>query len=533
MFDHAAELLDLVRGRGVHLGVLPAALAARYGHREAVSDDAPTPGLHPGGARTYDDLERHTGLLAAALAHAGVGGGRRVLVLLDNRIDIALTVFALARLGAVAVPVNARLTAHELRAVADAAGADLAVADHEPAAHAREVAIEVIEVEGIGDVLAGGGLAPLPPVGRDVDAPAVMLATSGTTGAPKAAVLTSRGLLTATGRLLAAPVGARRYGLRAGRDRVLAALPLTHVMGLQVLVGALCAGVPLLHRHRFRAEEVLDLIERERPNVFLGVPTMYADLEAAGAGTRDLTSVQLWGSSADAMPAERARRFQSYGRAVAERAGTAVFVDIYGMVELSGPAAVRVYPPSLVRAVTLPVVGVVLPGLQVRTVDDDGQPVGTGEVGHLQFRGAGVLRGYEGREDAGPDDDGWFATGDHGRLWPGGVFSLAGRGRDRLKVGGFSVFPAEVEAELATAPGVAEIAVVGLPDDRLGERPVALVVPTDDFDAEVFLAHAEREVAGYRRPREVITVERLPRGNHGKVDRDEATALAEARLEPA
>jgi long-chain acyl-CoA synthetase len=533
VFDHASELADLIRGRGVHLGVLPAALAARYGEREAVSDDAPTPGLHTGGARSYDDLERHTGLLAAALAHAGVGGGRRVLVLLDNRIDIALSVFALARLGAIAVPVNARLTAHEVRGVADAAGADLALADAGPAARALEVGLEVVAVDEVGAVLAGGGLAPLPPVGRDVDAPAVMLATSGTSGAPKAAVLTSRGLLAATGRLLAAPVGARRHWPRAGRDRVLAALPLTHVMGLQVLVGALCAGVPLLHRRRFHADEVLDLIEHERPNVFLGVPTMYADLEAAGAAERDLTSVQLWGSSADAMPTERARRFQGYGRAIAGRLGTAVFVDIYGMVELSGPAAVRVYPPSPVGTLSLPVVGVVLPGLDVRTVDGDGGPVGTGEVGHLQFRGAGVLTGYEGRDDAGPDADGWFDTGDHGRLWPGGVFSLAGRARDRLKVGGFSVFPAEIEAELASAPGVAEVAVVGLPDDRLGERPVALVVPTDDFDAAAFLAYAEREVAGYRRPREVVMVERIPRGNHGKIDRDRATQLAVARLAPA
>lgn len=529
------EIRDLLAGRGIHLGALTDVLARRYGDRAAVHDDAPTPGLHAGGTRTYIDLEDAVGRLAAAHLAAGRVEGERVLLLIGNRIDILLHTFALARIGAVASPVNPRLARGEIVAIAEATGATSAVADAPAAGTLSDGASGVTivptgtdEPHGLGAWLEANPSQRVPPAPRDPSETVLLPTTSGTTGTPKAAALTSRGLLSSAGRLLAAPVG-RQRGARAGRDRALAALPLTHIMGFMVATVMLCAGVPLWHRERFDAHDVLDLLEGEGHNVFVGVPTMYADLEAAGAAQRDLSAVQLWVSSADAMPPDRARRFQRSGAAVrvgGRPIGSAAFLDVYGMVELSGAAAVRVYPPSPVGAVPVPSVAVVLPGIEVRAVDEDGDPVGRAEVGELQFRGAGVLRGYEGR-DGGPDQQGWFSTGDHGRVWPGGFFSFAGRHRDRLKVGGFSVFPAEVEEELRQADGVVEVALVGLPDDRLGERPVALVVAGEGFDGQAFLTWAEERVAGYRRPRAVAIVDALPRGNNGKIDRRRATELAE------
>ena len=333
--------------------------------------------------------------------------------------------------------------------------------------------------------------------------------------------------------LSAAPVG-RAHGLRAGRDAVIAALPLAHVMGLSVMLGALCAGVRAIHLERFSAPEVLDRIEAARPNVFVGVPTMYADLEAAGAADRDLSSIQLWVSAADVMPAERARRFQRWGaaaRIAGRRVGIAAFADVYGMVELSGAAAVRVYAPSIAARLAPPAFAVTLPGFEVRAVDPEGRPLRHGQVGTLEVRGPGVLSRYEGARGAPLRDGGWFSTGDLARVWPGGVMSFAGRGRDRLKVGGFSVFPAEVEEALARHPDVAEVAVVGVPDERSGERLVALVVARrPGLDPAAFLGWAAGEVAGYRRPREALLVDALPRGPHGKIDRAAATRLASLRL---
>lgn len=524
----------LVRG-DVHLGDLPRLLARLYGEREAVVDPGRTPGLDQGPSRTFADLEEATARLAAAHRDHGRRPDERVLVIMDNRIDVALHVFALARLGAVPVPVNHRLTASEVAAVAAASEGTAAVVD----AGLEDVideALDVVTTSALGELM---DRAPDRRVERSehVDARqvALLLTTSGTTGMPKAAALTSRGLLASLGRTALVPLG-RQRGPRGGRDRALACLPLTHVMGLSVLLGTMCAGIPLVRRDRFRAEEALDLMERERINLFVGVPTMYADLEEAGAAERDLSHVQAWVSSADVLPVDRARRFQRYGsmaRVRGRAVGCAAFVDIYGMVELSGGAAVRLYPPSLTSRPWLPSFAVRLPGMEVRAVDADGRPVGPGRVGELQFRGGGVLRGYEGRDDVGPDDEGWFSSGDHGRVWPGGVFQFVGRAGDRLKVGGFSVFPAEVEHELRGAPGLVEVALVGVPDDRLGQRPVAVVVPGADFDPDEFLGWAKENVTGYRRPAEVVQTDHLPRGNHGKIDRMAATQIAVGQLEDA
>ncbi|MBS3939621.1 MAG: acyl--CoA ligase [Actinobacteria bacterium] len=515
----------LVRGRGVHLGDLTAVLAQRYGDRPAVEDPTPTPGRDADERRSFRDLEVAVGRFAAVLDDVGVAADQRVMVAIDNRLDVALLTFALARLGAVAVPVNHRLSRGELAAVAEASGAVAAIVDDEVAPR-LPAGLALLDSADLGRRL--DDVEPIGPAGGDPRATVVLLATSGTTGMPKAAALTSRGLLGALGRLAALPVG-RPRGLRSGRDLVLAMLPLTHVMGLSVLLGSLSAGVLLVRRSRFDAVEALELIERRRPNVVVGVPTMFADLEEKGASAFDLSSVQLWISSADAMPLDRARRFQRHGAIVqvaGRRLGRAAFLDIYGMVELSGAAAVRVLLPGPLPA---PSFAVALPGVAVRAVDEDGRPLRAGRSGELQWRGGSVLQRYEGHHESGRDEGGWFASGDVGRVWRGGVLQVSGRNRDRLKVSGFSVFPAEVEAELRDAPGVREVAIVGVPDDRTGERLVAAVVPGPGFDADRFLAWAGEQTAGYRRPRDVVVVDEIPRGNHGKIDRAAATDLVVGR----
>lgn len=518
--------LELLRG-GVHLGRLTRVLADAYGERPAVTDPAPTPGVHPGGTRSFAEIEYAVARHAAAFAGLGLAG-RTVLVALENRIDVVIHALALSRAGAIPVPVNARLKKGEFAAVVTASGATAVVADPDGPVLAKKV--ERVTTDDLVAWFEGHPDAELPPsTDGDPDAVALMLTTSGTTGNPKAAALTSRGLLGGVGLLSLVPVG-NQGGFRGGRDRMLACLPLTHVMGFSTTLAAWAAGVPLLRRPTFAADEILDLIESERPNVLVGVPTMYADLEAAGAAERDLSSIQLFISAADVLPLDRARRFQRFGAAgrIAGRAvGNAAFLDIYGMVELSGAAALRVLLPTPIGTLPAPAFAVSLPGFSVRAVDGFGDPLGFGQTGELQFRGPGVLQHYEGRPDAGPDDDGWLATGDHGQVLPGGLFRFAGRSHDRLKIAGFSVFPAEVETELRAGPGLVDVAVVGLEDERLGQRPVAVVVPGPDFDAEVFLAWARDAVAGYRRPHEVVVVDTLPRGNNGKLDRAAATRLAE------
>jgi acyl-CoA synthetase (AMP-forming)/AMP-acid ligase II len=522
-----SDLLALAKGEGVHLGSLTAVLAERYGDRPSVLDPDPSPGLDHGETRTYRDIEDAVGRLASVHADAGVTEGERVMIVCDNRLDVGLHAFALSRLGAVPVPVNHRLTAHEIDAIGKATDAKAAVADDEVA----DKLPERLRVTRVSEVAAQVGDAAHRGPRDDLDpgATAILLTTSGTTGVPKAASLTSHGLLSSLGRLAVVPLGADLGPLRRDRDRIFAALPLTHVMGFSVLLSALAAGIPLVRRGRFDADEALDIIERERPNIVVAVPTMYADLERAGAADRDLSSIQMFVSSADVLPPDRARRLQGYGAMInvnGRSAGSAMIVDIFGMVELSGPAAIRIYPPSPVGSLPAPSFAVTLPGVKVRVVDEEGQPVGRGTTGELQWQGPNVLKEYEGHAGSGPDGDGWFGSGDHGRLLTAGVFQFSGRSKDRLKVGGFSVFPAEVEEELDGGAGVREVAIVGVPDERLGERLVAVVDAEDGFDEGAFIDWAHDQVAGYRRPSEVVVVDSIPRGANGKLDREGATDLA-------
>jgi acyl-CoA synthetase (AMP-forming)/AMP-acid ligase II len=534
----AAARARLVFGGGLPLGELTCVLAEAYGDRPAIAAEAATPGL-PQRLRTYAALEEDVGRLAAAYQAASLRPSWTVAVLCANRIDVLLHVLAIARVGAVPLPLNARLRPDEQAAAISAAGAQAIVADADVAAPlltaeaARPLRVLWTGAGGppprdgfdLAEWLAAHPRELAPPVPVSAGAAAILLCTSGTTGMPKVARLDSRALLGALGRVHALPVGHQRW-LRPGRDAVLVALPLTHVMGLGTLLGSLCAGVKVIHLERFEAARVLERIEKDQPNVFVGVPTMYADLETAGAAQRDLSSIELWVSAADAMPADRARRFQRHGalaRPAGWRLGTAAFADVYGMVELAGPAAVRFYPPGPRRR-ELPAVGMVLPGFSARVIGADGKPRRIGGTGELQLKGKGVFAGYEG--SGGVPDDGWFATGDIARLGPAGTFAFVGRTADRIKVGGFSVFPAEVEQELRGHPSVEELAVVGVPEERLGEIPVALVVARPGFDAQQFLEWAADRVAPYRRPRRAFTVEELPRGKNAKLDRRKARELA-------
>jgi long-chain acyl-CoA synthetase len=518
-----------------HLGGVADFVGARYADRELVVGPTLLGRDRWTGRQLADTVAR----LGAAFARGGIRPGQTALVATDNRVDLLLHVLALARVGAIPAPASHHLKPTELAHVAAATGADAVVADSVTMGNLGESlptgAPRLVADGGPGgfDVL-GALRAGLPPAAAAPPRPAtdvaLLLCTSGTTGRPKAAALTSRGLLGAYGWLSLAPVGWQGRGPRAGRDTLLTGLPLAHVMGLGTAIAALHAGIRWLHLPRFDAHTALDLIEKERVNAFLGVPTMYADLEAAGIDARDVRSVQLWMSAADKMPSDRARRFQARSGIVRLRGrtlGVAAFLDIYGMVELSGPAAVRVLPPapSVSLSPTLPYR--LLPGLQVRAVDADGRVLGWGRTGTLQLRGPGVLRGYRAIEGAGPDARGWFSTGDQGRTWPGGLFAFSGRGRDRLKVSGFSVFPAEVEEALRGCRGVADLCIVGVPDPRTGERVTAVVVADEDFDEQRFLEDARARVQGYRRPRAVVTVAAIPRGKHDKVDREAATRLAQ------
>lgn len=471
--------LRLAFGSELTLGTLLDRLAEVHGDRVLV-DEAGGP------RRTYREAADLVAAWAGALAGAP---GDRVVVAFANGHDQLLACMAVSRAGLVPVPVNDRMSADEIEHVVADAGAVAIVRSPED--------------------LAGG--RPTDAVAVDPRAVGAIFYTSGTTGRPKGAELTHAALLHAATRAALWPAGLRR-------DEAVLALPTAHIMGFALLLAFACAGVPVHGLPQFDPVAVLDAIESRRATVFAGVPAMYRMLLDAGAASRDLRSVRLWISGADAMPPDLARRFQRMGATatvpvLGASVGEAVFVEGWGMVETAGLAIGRLSLPY----VDLPAVP--MPGYRLR-VDE--------ETGELLVKGPGVLAGYHGDAAATHDvlEDGWLRTGDRVRRGRLGGVSFDGRLKDVVKSGGYSVFSAEVERALEDHPAVAEAGVVGMPDDRLGQRVVAAVHLRSRATPEELRAFAAERLARYKVPRQVVVLgEPLPRGGTGKLQKDRLESL--------
>ncbi len=496
--DAVVARARLLTGGGTTLGsFLERSATARSSTRLVEDGDT---GLSLTQAEAAERVDR----LAAGVA-AQAGPGDRVVVATPNSYDQFLACLAVTRAGAVAVPVNAQMRPDEIEHVVADAGADVVVRD-------------------VDDLLASV------PLGRcssdDPDATAMLFYTSGTTGRPKGVELSHAALL---GQVRA---GALWPGLLR-RDEAVVSLPIAHIMGFVTLVGLAAAGIPVWFLPRFSAPAVLDAIEGRRPSVFIGVPAMYRLLEEEGAADRDLSSVRVWISGADAMPGDLARRFKAYGATVTlplvGSVGEATFVEGYGMVEIGGGVATKISPPLLGVGLG-DSLGVPLPGYRFRVVDDEGEDVGPGQEGELWVRGRATPRGYWGAPDATEavvTDDGWLRTGDLVRRGALGTAVFAGRKKDVIINGGYTVYAREVEVVLEEHPDVVEAGVVGLPDPKRGEVPGAAVRLTEGAGTTPaqLVRWARERLSSYKAPRRIVVVDELPKTGTQKVRRQELLAL--------
>ncbi len=305
-------------------------------------------------------------------------------------------------------------------------------------------------------------------------------------------------------------------------------LPVAHIMGFGVLLGLACAGIPVYFMSRFRPDDVLGAIEDRRATIFVGVPAMYRMLLEAGAAERDLSSIRVWAAGADVMPDELAEQFRGFGATatlpLVGPVGEAMFLEGYGLAESAGGVAVKLHLPVVGGLLSGSGVGRPLPGYHFKVVDDDGRTVRPGQVGELLVKGPGVTVGYWGDDELTSrvlTDDGWLRTGDLVRPGPFGSVTFTGRAKHVIKRGGYSVYAVEVERTLESHPAVAEAAVVGLPDPRLGEVPAAAVRlrPNTHVTPDELLAFAAAELADYKVPVELVVVDELPRTATQKVQR--------------
>lgn len=472
-----------------------------------------------GRSLTWSELEDEVCRVATGLGEAGIVAGHRVALAASNRLEFVTAYLAILRVQAVAVPLNPRATATELGRMLADAGARIAIADDVAVEAVREAVshldqpprVYVIAAPpGAGerayDELRAAPAHPIPAI-TDPERLAVLLYTSGTSGKPRGAMLTHRALLANIDQISDVDPP-----MVIGDDVVLGVLPLFHVYGLNaVLGGVIRHRAKLLLVDRFDPQGTLDLIDDEACSVVPVAPPVVAYWMQDPALEERLGPVRLLLSGSAPLAAELITAFT-------ERTGIPIHQG-YGLTE-----AAPVVTSTLCSADPEPgSIGAPLPGIDVRLVDESGAPAETGDPGEIEIRGRNLFSGYWPDGADGPGADGWWATGDVGILAPSGDLFLVDRLKELVIVSGFNVYPVEVEETIAEVPGVADVAVIGIPDETTGEAVLAYVVPKDGIDvADLVAAVAQRceeRLAGFKQPARVEVVPELPHTPTGKVQK--------------
>ena len=459
----------------------------------------------------YAMLDEASARVAALLKAKGLEQGDRVGLMLPNVPYFPVVYYGILRAGGVVVPMNVLLKAREVNFYLEDSGAKLLFAWHDFAEAAErgaaDAGAECILVEpGKFEGLLASQEPDREVAERAADDTAVVLYTSGTTGTPKGAELTHANLRQNC------MIVTHKLGEFTEDDVLLGALPLFHSFGQTCAMNAsvgIGATVTLLPR--FDPDKALQMIERDGVTVFQGVPTMYnAMLHCDSAETADTSTLRVCTSGGAAMPAELMRGFE-------EKFGC-VILEGYGLSETS-PVASFNHPDRERKPGSI---GTPIEGVEMKVVDDKGKEVPQGEVGEIVIRGHNVMKGYWNRSDATEaviTDDGWFHSGDMARMDEDGYFFIVDRKKDLIIRGGYNVYPREVEEVLYEHPAVKEAAVVGVPDEALGEEVGAAVAlkQGEEADAEALKGFVKEHVAAYKYPRKIWFVDELPKGPTGKI----------------
>ncbi|HYR01542.1 MAG TPA: malonyl-CoA synthase [Casimicrobiaceae bacterium] len=458
----------------------------------------------------YDQLDAASARFAHALAAAGCRPGDRVAVQVDKCWEALALYLGCLRAGFVYLPLNTGYQKSELAYFFGDAEPAVVVCRPESAALVAGLRPEAVTLTLAGawgtlHERAQGRPETFEPVPTKPDDLAAILYTSGTTGRAKGAMLTHRNL----GSNALALVDA--WGFTRG-DVLLHALPIYHVHGLFVAIHcALLSGARMLWLAKFDPAQVRALLPRA--TVMMGVPTFYTRLLADPAfGADDCRSMRLFVSgSAPLLPDTFDEFRRRTGHTILER---------YGMSETGMNTSNPLAGERIAGTVGPP-----LPGVSVRVVGDDGAPVGPQVVGNLQVKGPNVFAGYWRMPEKTREEftaDGWFRTGDVGEILDNGYVRIVGRAKDLIITGGFNVYPKEVEERIDALPGVAESAVIGVPDADFGEAVTAVVVarPGETPSERDVIGALKAEIAGFKVPKRVHFVDELPRNSMGKVQKN-------------
>ena len=474
--------------------------------------------IHLGDQTTsYGELDDQSARVAGLLADRGIAPGTPIGIMLPNVPEFASVYYGILRTGAVVVPMNPLLKAREIAYYLGDSGAPVIFAWHVTAPEveigAKEAGAEAILVDPatFPDILATASPAPQV-VDRAAYDTAVVLYTSGTTGHPKGAELTHANLINNV------EVSAADLFQLGPDDLIFGGLPLFHAFGQTcTLNAAIMTGASLTVLPRFDAAKALGILADQRVTIFAGVPTMFsALLHVPDRSGYDVSALRLCISGGAAMPVEVLRQF--------EDAFDCIVLEGYGLSETS-PVASFNHPGRERKPGSI---GTPIRGVEMRVVDASGAEVPQGEVGEIAIRGHNIMKGYLNRPDATAEAvsaDGWFRTGDIGRVDEDGYYYIVDRKKDLIIRGGYNIYPREIEEVLYEHPEVAEAAVVGIPHPELGEEVGAAVAlkPGATVTPDELRSYVKSQVAAYKYPRRVWIVDALPKGPTGKILKKEIT----------
>lgn len=483
----------------------------KHGEKVFVRTEEPLKyNLIQGDCFTFGQARKAADTIANGLKNKlGVRKGDRIALVLTNTPEFGFFFSAAARLGATAVPFNYMHKADELSYAIQDCGASVLVTEKElfdwnikdrnklpgvdhiifigPSKDVPEGFISI-------DDLTEGCSSHCEEEGLGTDDVAGIFYTSGTTGLPKGAMLTSKNLILPVSRAV-------RLLRVSQKDVCVVVLPLAHIFGFvtQLIAGIISGASGVLMRF-FDPKKTLENMEKYRATIFVGVPAMYNMMLKENPEKYDLSSMRLWISGADAMPVEQIKKFE----AISGR-----FIEGYGLVETSSLVSVNL--PFIRKPGSI---GRPLPGMKVRIMDENGNFLRKGEVGEIVVKGPSVMKGYWNNEEGNREAfvNGWFRTGDMGRRGRFGYIYFADRKKDVIKCGGYSIFTREIEEKILTHPKVFECAVVGAPHPEKGEIPVAFIQLRENEEAssEELLSWCREHIAAYKVPRRVEIVPNLP-----------------------
>ena len=481
---------------------------------------------------TFNQLNDRVNRLANALLNLGVTKGQRVAMLQVNCNQCVEAYFAAAKIGAIYLPMNFRAKGDELTYILNNAEASTLFAGERYTGLVKSVMPNLasmrhfisLESKQAGmlyyeDMMASSP-AEEPVTEIDDDDTTILMYTAGTTGFPKGVMLSHNSFaLYAMENITPADPELE--------ERNILTVPLYHIAGIQAMMAAIYGGRTLIIERQFEPKEWMELVEREKANRAMMVPTMLKQLiDHPDFGKHDLSSLKVITYGAASMPLETIKRTLALFPGVS-------FINAFGQTETASTITTLGPEDHLIRGdeneeekekklKRLSSIGKPMPDVEMKVVDEESNELHTGEVGEILARGPRVMTGYwkdKEKTESIIDKDGWVHTGDMGYIDEDGYFFLAGRATNMIIRGGENISPEEVEAVLHTYPKIEEAAVIGVPDEEWGEQPRAVVVLKKGEKAtpEEIIEYCRAKLTSFKRPRSVLFVDELPRNTMGKV----------------